>query len=332
MSPEQARGRAREIDGRTDIWAAGATFFSLVTGQYVHAAAETSHELLIEAATVPARALGLVAPEVPAAIAAVVDRALLFQKEARWETAEAMRDALVKASQATVGPATPESVIALALRSRGGTPSGALASLHLPARTEQWTPDVLSAPGAVARSGRSVGGSTSAPMAKDKGPDGRRPILPWALAAGATVLGLLGAGVWLVKARVGAAPAHVAGASATAGTATSPTNAELGIIADAPSTAAPTPSSAPIASSASGSQALVADASSSVPIKPADATSVDATGAPDRARHPAPAPPAVRSPPLSPHPAPSAPSAAKPAASPSASPAPTSTYNPLDHL
>ena len=54
MSPEQARGRVREIDGRTDLWAAGATFFSLVSGQLVHEA-ETAHELMIKAATQPAR-------------------------------------------------------------------------------------------------------------------------------------------------------------------------------------------------------------------------------------------------------------------------------------
>ncbi len=56
MAPEQALARAREIDGRTDIWAAGATLFTLHSGQSVHEG-ETPTELLIRAATVKARSI-----------------------------------------------------------------------------------------------------------------------------------------------------------------------------------------------------------------------------------------------------------------------------------
>ncbi len=77
MPPEQARGRRDEVDGRTDLWAVGATMFTLVAGQYVHQAAETTEELLVFTATQSVQPLGLVAPDVPAPIAAVVDRALV---------------------------------------------------------------------------------------------------------------------------------------------------------------------------------------------------------------------------------------------------------------
>jgi serine/threonine-protein kinase len=109
MAPEQAMGKTREIDGRTDVWAAGATFLSLVSGQHVHLG-ESAQELVIKAATQPARSLSTVAPHVSPALAAIIDRALAFRREERWETAGAMRDALVRGRG--VGGATPEAVVA----------------------------------------------------------------------------------------------------------------------------------------------------------------------------------------------------------------------------
>jgi serine/threonine protein kinase len=97
MPPEQALGRAREIDARTDVWSAGATLFTLVSGEYVHAA-RTVNEMLIYAGSKPARTLRSVTAAVPAAIASVVDRALAFDRQQRWPDAAAMRRALVAAA------------------------------------------------------------------------------------------------------------------------------------------------------------------------------------------------------------------------------------------
>src|SRR5262249_40058147 len=36
MSPEQARSKSSEIDGRSDLWSVGATMFSLLSGHLVH--------------------------------------------------------------------------------------------------------------------------------------------------------------------------------------------------------------------------------------------------------------------------------------------------------
>lgn len=96
MAPEQALGRQREIDALTDVWAVGATMFSLVTARFVHEA-ETPEELVVRAATTPAPSLAAVLPSVPAAIAEVIDRALRFERAERWPSAGAMRDALVRA-------------------------------------------------------------------------------------------------------------------------------------------------------------------------------------------------------------------------------------------
>ena len=56
MPPEQARGHTDQIDGRTDLWALGATLFWLASGRFVRSA-ETSNEELLQAMTRPAPAL-----------------------------------------------------------------------------------------------------------------------------------------------------------------------------------------------------------------------------------------------------------------------------------
>jgi serine/threonine-protein kinase len=84
------------VDARTDLWAVGAVLFNLVSNRLVHEA-ETLQEALVFAATNPASALAAVVPDAPPAIAAVVDRALAFHKEARWQSAEEMRAAVQEA-------------------------------------------------------------------------------------------------------------------------------------------------------------------------------------------------------------------------------------------
>ena len=102
MPPEQALGRAAEVDARTDVWAAGATLFTLLSGHFVHDC-ETAGELVVQTATRPARSLAVVAPEVPDALIAVVDRALSFAREGRFPSARALRDALAEAYAQIVG-------------------------------------------------------------------------------------------------------------------------------------------------------------------------------------------------------------------------------------
>jgi serine/threonine protein kinase len=93
MAPEQARGRWDEVDCRTDIWAVGATLFTLLSGRFVHEA-PTVQEQLIRAATVPAPSIAALVPELSPSIAEVVDRALAFDKNARWPDARSMVSAL----------------------------------------------------------------------------------------------------------------------------------------------------------------------------------------------------------------------------------------------
>jgi serine/threonine protein kinase len=125
MAPEQARGRWDEVDGRTDLWALGATMFVLLSGRLVHEA-ETVNEELGLAITAQARALATAAPHVPPAVAAFVDRALAFDKAARWPDAQTMLSALRDLRASLPEPAAEASVsdrppLAPALTAQGTT-------------------------------------------------------------------------------------------------------------------------------------------------------------------------------------------------------------------
>jgi eukaryotic-like serine/threonine-protein kinase len=93
MAPEQALARSQEIDGRTDLWAAGAMLFTVLSGRLVHEA-PTANEQLVNAATRRAPSLAAVMPEVDPALAALVDKALAFEREGRWQNAGEMLEAL----------------------------------------------------------------------------------------------------------------------------------------------------------------------------------------------------------------------------------------------
>ena len=111
MAPEQARGRWEDVDGRTDLWAVGATMFTLLTGRHVHEA-ESSHEQLIASATTPAVPIASIAPDVPPLTAAIVDRALAFDRANRWTDAADMHKVVREAIDASGAHAPPVSGVA----------------------------------------------------------------------------------------------------------------------------------------------------------------------------------------------------------------------------
>jgi len=102
MPPEQALGRRDAIDGRSDLWAVGATMFTAIAGRPVHQG-DAPEEVMVRSATQPAPGLASVAPEVPTAIAAVVDRALAFAPDQRFADAAAMQTAIAAAHLAVFG-------------------------------------------------------------------------------------------------------------------------------------------------------------------------------------------------------------------------------------
>jgi eukaryotic-like serine/threonine-protein kinase len=102
MAPEQARRRGDLVGPRVDVWAIGATMFTLLTGRTVHVR-DTIPELLITTATEQPMPVRRLAPAVPPPLAAVVDRALQLRPDDRWQSAHAMRSALRTAYQTVYG-------------------------------------------------------------------------------------------------------------------------------------------------------------------------------------------------------------------------------------
>jgi len=122
MAPEQARGRWDEVDARTDLWAVGATLFALLSGRFVHRA-KTLNEQFFVAMTSVAPKLRTLLPDLPVEVATVVDRALEFRPEDRWQDARSMQAAIRKAyaSARGVRPDANDGVPFLSARSVVGS-------------------------------------------------------------------------------------------------------------------------------------------------------------------------------------------------------------------
>jgi serine/threonine protein kinase len=144
MAPEQAFSKPDEIDGQTDLWAVGATLFTLLTGEHVHAG-DNAAQLVVRAATEHARPISRVEPDLPPPVTRLIDRALSFQKSDRWPTATAMREAVARASAESFGAAPRPTALAALVggeqppwidptESGDATSAEAAASGDLPAR------------------------------------------------------------------------------------------------------------------------------------------------------------------------------------------------------
>jgi serine/threonine-protein kinase len=96
MAPEQARGRWESVDHRTDLWAVGATMFTLLTGRYVHGGG-TVNEMLASAITRPAQPIHEIDSSVPHRVAKLIDRALAYDMDARFSSARSMQEAVRRA-------------------------------------------------------------------------------------------------------------------------------------------------------------------------------------------------------------------------------------------
>ena len=111
MSPEQAMGE-RDIDGRSDQYSLGVVGYQMLVGQTPFKAANTPAMLVKHLSEIP-KPVRESRPDVPTALAAVIDRALAKKPEDRWPSAGAFREALnppaapVTAVPPPVAPAAP---------------------------------------------------------------------------------------------------------------------------------------------------------------------------------------------------------------------------------
>jgi serine/threonine-protein kinase len=187
MAPEQARGRWDDVDGQTDIWAVGATMFTLLTGRLVFEA-ETANEALGLAMMHHAPGILTVMPELPAAIAEVVDRALAYDKSKRFPDAASMRDAVKLVSQS-------------------GATSARMPTLSIPDESPA-TSNAVGTPG-VARTAQFTTNRGVTTAAGARGPGG----IPLPILAAAGVIVLLGIVVAIFVLRQGTPPSATTVAS-----------------------------------------------------------------------------------------------------------------------
>lgn len=90
MAPEQIRGeRSRSID----VWALGAILYRLVSGRPPHTG-DSSLEVLVKTTSEDALPVRRLAPETPADLAAVIDRAVASEPEDRYASAALLADDL----------------------------------------------------------------------------------------------------------------------------------------------------------------------------------------------------------------------------------------------
>ena len=88
MPPEQLKGET--IDSRTDLFAVGATMFSVLSGRRIHLA-KNDAQLALFMLTKPAPALLSVASNLPEHVGMVVDRSLAYLPQRRYPDAQTMR-------------------------------------------------------------------------------------------------------------------------------------------------------------------------------------------------------------------------------------------------
>jgi serine/threonine protein kinase len=93
MAPEQCEG-ARELDGRADVYALGVVLFEMLTGKLPFGG-DSDFEVLMKQMTLPAPAARSLVPAVPAALDAIVRRALAKAPADRFPSMAALGEALL---------------------------------------------------------------------------------------------------------------------------------------------------------------------------------------------------------------------------------------------
>jgi serine/threonine-protein kinase len=194
MSPEQALAKSTLVDAQSDVWAAGATLYTLISGRLVHEA-ENGTQMLIKAATERAPSLATVAPGVPPGIVEVVARALVYEKEQRYPSAATMRQALQEAHRTAFG-ALPSRDSLVSLLQRG--PESATASQ---AATNPTPPIPFAAPAATPPLLVPTGGTTAQPIVGQAAPPLAKPPsrAPFLLVGGLAAVVLVAGGIAVGK-------------------------------------------------------------------------------------------------------------------------------------
>ncbi|MBZ4418411.1 serine/threonine-protein kinase [Myxococcus sp. RHSTA-1-4] len=103
MSPEQAMGKNREIDARTDIFALGCIVYEMLSGKPVFGAG-TLAQMIFRVVYEPADPLAPLCPEAPAHTLAAVERALSKRPDDRFPDVASFVEALTGSPLHTLSP------------------------------------------------------------------------------------------------------------------------------------------------------------------------------------------------------------------------------------
>jgi serine/threonine-protein kinase len=93
LAPEQARGQPDLIDARTDIFAVGAVLYRALSGRRIHEL-PNAFDMTLAAMKDRAASLAVALPTAGPLLVYAVDKALAFEREARWQSAREMFEAL----------------------------------------------------------------------------------------------------------------------------------------------------------------------------------------------------------------------------------------------
>lgn len=94
MSPEQARGRGA-VDARSDVWALGVVLYECLAGFSPFSHVVGVCDLMIAICSEPIAPLATVAPDVPAALATIAERALSINPRDRYADAAELGRAIL---------------------------------------------------------------------------------------------------------------------------------------------------------------------------------------------------------------------------------------------
>ncbi|WP_164000494.1 serine/threonine-protein kinase [Pyxidicoccus caerfyrddinensis] len=141
MSPEQAMGKNREIDARTDIFALGCMVYEMMSGKPVFGAGSLA-QMIFRVVYEPADPLAPLCPEAPAHAIAAVDRALSKKADDRFPDVASFVEALTGSPLHTLSP--PSGAQSMP-RATPKAPSG----IALPSQDETEGFDATVAPGSV---------------------------------------------------------------------------------------------------------------------------------------------------------------------------------------
>jgi serine/threonine protein kinase len=121
LAPEQAID-SHEVDVRADIYSLGATFYFMLTGKTPFGDGTVAQKLIWHQTRQP-KSLASVRPDLPAGMAAVVDKMMAKDPGQRYQTPAALAEALAPWTQTPIGPPAEAEMPRLSLAAAGAAPA-----------------------------------------------------------------------------------------------------------------------------------------------------------------------------------------------------------------